>query len=214
MNAPAMKHPDQRNEDSDARESEPIRLVIGRSDDEIEGRAGFVPQAAIVGCLHPEGIVPRRQVAVESLPSSAGILPIAIIAFQLVLEMHLLRNNKARRRVVDLEITSKGGKTKTRARRICLSIRNHIFDMHRRRKGISELPFRINHLRHSVICEPKATIVCPCGNRAKRTEIRLGAVECVEKIEIYFLFGMFTPSLQIRRLDLNQATLGIQPKIR
>ena len=43
LNAPAVKRPEERNEGCDAKESEPIRLVIGWSDEEIEGRAGFVP---------------------------------------------------------------------------------------------------------------------------------------------------------------------------
>src|SRR5580692_8968449 len=39
------------------------------------------------------------------------ILPIAVIAFQHVLEMHLLRDDKAQSRIVNLKITRKGWKT-------------------------------------------------------------------------------------------------------
>src|ERR1700691_1332971 len=118
MNPPAMKCPEQRNQSCDAKESKPIRLVIGRSDEEIEGRDSFVPHAAVIASLYPESVTAWWKIAVESLPSSSGILPIAIIAFQLVLEMYPLRNDKAQSRIVDLEITRKGGKTKAALRRI------------------------------------------------------------------------------------------------
>ena len=94
------------------------------------------------------------KVAVESLPSSSGILPIAIIAFQLVLEMHLLRNDKAQSRIVNLEITCKSGKTKEALSLIDLSISDYILDMHGRRKWVLVEVVRIQRLYRDAGFEP------------------------------------------------------------
>ena len=47
-----------------------------------------------------------REIVVERLAAIAGVLPIAIVAFQLVFESVLLRRDEAQGSVVDFEITS------------------------------------------------------------------------------------------------------------
>ena len=52
-------------------------------------RAGFVPHAAVIAGDHAEAVVARREIGVERLPAIAGVLPVAILAFQLVREKRL-----------------------------------------------------------------------------------------------------------------------------
>src|SRR5208282_5890079 len=83
-NAPSMECPEQRNQGCQARQPEPVSLIVSRSDGEIERRARFVPYAAVIARLHADGVIARRKVAVERLPASASVLPILIPAFRLV----------------------------------------------------------------------------------------------------------------------------------
>ena len=90
--------------------AEPGGLVVGRSDGEIQECAGLVPHAAVIASHHAEAVVAGRKIVIEGLPAIAGVLPIAIPAFQLVAKKHLLRRDEAERRVVDLQIADSGGR--------------------------------------------------------------------------------------------------------
>src|SRR5882724_5587865 len=70
---------------------EPGGLVIGRSDGEIEISAGFVPYAAVVTSHDAEAIVAGKKIGIEGLPAIAGVLPIGVVAFQLVAKQYLFR---------------------------------------------------------------------------------------------------------------------------
>ena len=52
-----------------------------------------------------EPVVAGAQVAVKGLAPGLRVLPLPVITFQLVQEPHLLGNDKAQPRIVDLEIT-------------------------------------------------------------------------------------------------------------
>ena len=95
------------------RHTEPDGLVVGRRDRKIQERARFVPHAAVVGCYDAEAVVAGRKIGIERLPAIAGVLPIAIVAFELVAKPHLFRRDEAERCIVDLQIARSAGASAT-----------------------------------------------------------------------------------------------------
>src|SRR5262249_58591410 len=110
---PAIERPQQRRERGDAQRAEPPRLPVRWCNGELERRALLVPDAAVVRGDDAEAIAARIEVGVESLPPIAGVVPVAIAAFELVLELHLLGRYQARRRVLDLKVAHERRKTHT-----------------------------------------------------------------------------------------------------
>src|SRR6266436_9372165 len=85
-------------------DAKPGGLVIGRSDGEIEVGAGLVPHAAVVTSHDAEAVVAGRKIRVEGLSAIAGVLPIGVVAFQLVTKEYFLRRDQTERRVVYFQI--------------------------------------------------------------------------------------------------------------
>src|SRR6266545_3015952 len=78
-----VDHADQHEKSNREQHPEPGGLVIGRRDREVEVGAGFVPYAAVVTSYYAEAIVAGREVGIKRLSAIAGVLPIAVVAFQL-----------------------------------------------------------------------------------------------------------------------------------
>jgi hypothetical protein len=72
-------------------------------------------QTAVVGGPDAEAVVAGGKVVIEGLPASAGVRPIAIVAFQLVAKLDLLRRHKAESGVVDLQIVAQRGQVQIRS---------------------------------------------------------------------------------------------------
>src|SRR5882724_1185025 len=79
-----VDHAEQHEKSDREQHPEPGGLVIGRSDGEIEVGAGLVPHAAVVARHYTKAIVAWRKVGIKRLPPITRILPVAIIALQLV----------------------------------------------------------------------------------------------------------------------------------
>jgi len=92
-----------------ARQTEPGGLVVRRGDGKIEKCAGLVPHAAVIAGAHAEAVVTRRNIAIVRLPAIAGVLPVALPAFQLVAEEYLLLRDETERRIFDLQIAHQRG---------------------------------------------------------------------------------------------------------
>src|SRR6266404_900501 len=105
LTQPQLVDPAEQHEKSDREQHpEPGGLVISRSDGEIEVGAGLVPHAAVIAGDHAETVVARRKIGIEDLPAIAGVLPIAVVAFQLVAKEYFLRRDQTERRVVYFQI--------------------------------------------------------------------------------------------------------------
>src|SRR4051794_22792456 len=96
--------PQQQQQKPCARNLEPYCLVIRRQNRQVQGSSGFVPNAVVIRGDDSETVFPGFQVSVEGLPPSSSNLPAFIVSFQHVLEPNLLRNSKAERSVVDLQV--------------------------------------------------------------------------------------------------------------
>src|SRR5437868_6434432 len=70
---------------------------------EAQLRAIQVPYPIVVGCLHAEGIPPRRNVCVVRRPPRTRVNPSAIESLQHVAITNLLRGYEAETRVVEFE---------------------------------------------------------------------------------------------------------------
>src|SRR5262249_38753750 len=105
----------------------------------------LVPHSAVVAGDHAEAIVTRWEVAVERPPPVAGVLPVAIPAFQLVTKEDLLGRDQAWRGVVDLEVPNESGQGHVRtgtSRGVNLPVGDDLLDMHRRGKLVErEVPW-------------------------------------------------------------------------
>src|ERR1700730_64645 len=199
----------QRCQESDrAHRTEPVRLVKRREDGKLQGCAGFVPHAIVITCDHAKPVFPWSKIVIERLPTSSGILPIAVPAFQLVLEMHLLRNDKAQSRIVNLEITCKRRKAKTLPKRIVLSVSNNPFNMDRRRWFIPTQMIRIDHLQHVTTCKPQPSIGRSCGS-PKRSTARLHTIKCVKSLKLQRDVRLCPPSLQFRICNYDEPALRV-----
>src|ERR1700691_2138953 len=93
--------------------TEPVRLPVGRSNCEIQGCACLVPYPAAVARDYAKPVFPGTQFRIKSFATSARVLPIAIMPVKSVAKLHLLGNEKTRRCVAKLEITSQRRKLKT-----------------------------------------------------------------------------------------------------
>src|SRR5215469_3175719 len=87
----------------------PVRLIPRRRNHEVQRRAFFVPQSAVVGGHDTEAIVAWRQVRVLRLAVVDDFLPVAVLALQLVFEMDLFRRHQAQRGVIDTDVVDFGG---------------------------------------------------------------------------------------------------------
>ena len=109
-----VQRPKQSQKSGGARRLEPGGLVVRRFDGKIEGCAGLIPHAAVIGCYDAEAVVAWRKIRIERLPFIAHVLPVGIVAFQLDAKTDLLRRDQAEGGVVDLEIASKRGQAQVR----------------------------------------------------------------------------------------------------
>src|SRR5207244_10627507 len=107
-------------------------------------RGLLVPHAAVVRCDHAEAIAARREIRIERPAAITRILPVAIAAFELVAELHFLRNGEAGRGVLDLEIASERRQTYLRRSRIGLPIGHDLLDVHRRRDLVEPKVARVD----------------------------------------------------------------------
>ena len=87
-----------------AENSEPVRLIPGRRDAEVQSGTGFVPDAIVITSDHAKTIVSRRQVCVGNLPSAYGAVPVIIVALELVAELDVFWGRQAESRVFKLQI--------------------------------------------------------------------------------------------------------------
>src|ERR1700746_2675726 len=99
MKPELIQRPKQRQESSRTEPAEPVRLVVRRGYGNIQERSGLVPYTAVIASHNAEAVVARREIRIESLTAIAGILPIAVPAFQLVTKAHLLPRPQAERRI-------------------------------------------------------------------------------------------------------------------
>src|SRR5450755_299878 len=131
-----MKCPKQRNKDGDARQSEPICLVVRGSDEEIEGRAGLVPYAGVVASDHVKPIRSWAKIRIESLPPGSRFLPVRIAAFQPVPKVDFLRDSKAQPGIVDSHVARAGRKTNSALQGMPWPVREQLFHVHSRRHQV------------------------------------------------------------------------------
>ena len=144
--AQLIRRPQQRQEGCPAEGAKPIRLVIRRRDGEIQLCRGIVPQAVTVGCDSAKRILPGRQVRIEGLAACTGVVPVMVIAVQLVAKFHLLWNQKCWRGVINLQVP--GVRRELEVSGCCefLSVDNDGFDICLCRDRFQREPGRIHHL--------------------------------------------------------------------
>src|SRR5579872_1427452 len=105
----AKREEDEGGGEGDEEEIEPDGLVEMRTELESEGDAGRIPDTVVVGRLHAEGVVARRDAGVIGGAARDGIGPLVIKAFEHVAVADLLRRSKAEAGVVELEVVVAGG---------------------------------------------------------------------------------------------------------
>src|SRR5271166_2670183 len=91
---PLIRRPQQRPKEARAEGAKPVCLVVRRRDGEIQPCRAIVPHAVTVGRDYAERILPGRQIRIEGLAASTGVVPVAVIVFQAVTELHSLWNQK------------------------------------------------------------------------------------------------------------------------
>src|SRR5262245_37303605 len=108
-----------------AQSEKPVGLVVRWRYGKIQPCRVAVPDAVTVACNYAEGVIPGRQIRVERLPASAGVVQVAIIAVEAITKFHLLRNQECRRTVVNLHISGMGSELKVGGRCEFSSVHYH-----------------------------------------------------------------------------------------
>jgi len=144
MEAVAVERPEKCQKSSHARRAEPGGLVIRRGDGEIERVAGLIPHAAVIAGGDAEAVAAWIEIGIECPPFIDDLLPVAIVAFELVFEMDLLRRDQAKIGVVDLEVASQRGQAQVRRGIVCLAVGGDLLDVHRRREFVEGKVTRID----------------------------------------------------------------------
>ena len=88
---------------------EPVSLVEVRLQNEPRRGASLVPHAIVIRSRNPETVFTRRKVIIIGNAARTPINPIAIVALQLVLELHAGGNQQAQTGVVKLNLVFAGG---------------------------------------------------------------------------------------------------------
>ena len=133
----AIGAPEQRREGRGRERAEPDRLVVGGTDEEIQLRGAIAPHAVTIGGDHAKGMLPGRQIGVERLPPRTGVVPIRLVPLEPVAELHFLRNQQGRGRVVDLHVTRVRGQPEGLRYGNVLPVDRDGFDVcHRRRRAL------------------------------------------------------------------------------
>src|SRR5258707_58587 len=100
----SVDNPHDEDNGENAENSEPVRLIPGRRDAEVQGCTGVVPDAIVITRDHAKPIIPRRQVCVVSLASAHGAVPVIVVALKLVAELNLFWGRQAEGCVFKLQI--------------------------------------------------------------------------------------------------------------
>src|SRR6266849_5981946 len=82
MNAPSIKCPKQRNKNGDARQSEPVSLIVGRSDVQSDRSFWPVPQPLAVAGDKPESIGAGPKVRVNGFSRCNWLAPAIVEIFE------------------------------------------------------------------------------------------------------------------------------------
>ena len=144
--------------------------------EKLQRGGALVPDAVAVGSDHPEGILPRGQIGVERLPPWTGLMPIVVVAIELVAKLDLLWDREGGRRVVDLQVAHVRATSRLSRRREFLSVDDHGFDCSVPPARRLRQSGRVQHLHDDSAGKPHA----PIGSgrrRVERPDVWLGAVE-------------------------------------
>src|SRR5271168_3169051 len=119
-----------------AEQLKPDCLVERRSDTEIKGSSGFIPNTVIIASQDAEMVVTRTKIRILHPPVVDHFFPFPILALKLIPKMDTLWSNEAQRCVVDPKIAQQRRQAQPGARVVSLAIHDNSFDVHRRREFV------------------------------------------------------------------------------
>src|SRR5262249_15459264 len=158
---------------------------------------------------------------VERLPAGAGVLPVAVPAFQLVAEKDLLRNREAQGRVLDLEVAHKRRGAEASSHLLVVSAGGgDLLCLYRLGKRVDRNVKRIEHARAVLRHEPQPSILRlrDLRNIASGVVAEPDAVGAVENGRLETPTGLFAPlrrggpGVQLGAGDAHQAAGHVQPE--
>src|SRR5277367_310383 len=100
MNAPPVKRPEQHNKDNDARQKEPVSLIVGGSDVQSDRSFWPVPQPLAVAGDQPESIGARPKVRVNGFSRCNRLAPTSVETFEKISEANPPGHREAQPRVL------------------------------------------------------------------------------------------------------------------
>ncbi len=194
-------------------------LVVSGRNREVQGRAFLVPHAAVVAGDHAKAILARRKIGVERLPAIAGVLPVAIHAFQLVAKEILLRSDETERCIVDLQIAHQRWQTHAsrlqRRRVVDLAVGSDLLDVDRRREFVEGKMARIDDLYAFSRHEPQFAIgrlSYPRAVGASRRRTKPDTVRCIPNCRLNSMLRVGDPGVHFGSADAHEATGRVQPE--
>ena len=210
--AQQIEHPEDGEGDRHDPRSKPNGLVVSGSDDKIHGGAGLVPGAVVVRSQDAEPVGAGGQIVVEGLPSRPRLLPVRILALELVPEPRLLGHDEAGCRVVHLDLARQRGKLQGVPCLVRPPVGDDLLDVHGRGPAVERQMAGIDRLDENVVREPEPTVGRPCRRRLERGRCRLRPVEGVERLHRDRDAGVCGPPVELRPGDRYEAARRVQPQ--
>ena len=105
-----------------------------------------------------EAVGAGRQVVVERLTSGARLLPVRILALELVAEPHLLGHGETGRGVVHLDLAGQRREPQAFPWRVRSPVGDELLDVNGRWRLVEGETAGIDRLHEGVVCEPEATV--------------------------------------------------------
>src|SRR5580704_1270666 len=100
INAPSMKCPEEGNKDGDARQTEPVSLIVGRGDVQSDRSFWPVPQSLAVAGDKPESIGAGTKVGVNGFSRCNRLAPATVETFEKISKANPPGHREAQPRVL------------------------------------------------------------------------------------------------------------------
>src|ERR1022692_1265926 len=133
---------------------EPVSLVEARPQNEPRRGACLVPHTIVISRSNPETVFARRKVIIIGNAARTPIHPIAVVALQLILELHAGGNQQAQTRVVKLDLVFAWGELKVVPGGEGDAIHHHFFNHHGRNQIVMQQMAGVDDHDTFLGCEP------------------------------------------------------------
>jgi hypothetical protein len=138
--------------------TEPVRLVPGRRDYELQRSALLVPDTAVIAGNDAEAVIARSEVSVLNMTLVDHFPPALVLALQHDAKFHVPRHHQAKCGVINQQITDVRRQAQTRPRFIRDAIPGNLLNVDWRRERVKSYSGRIDKAHLYPIYKPDSPV--------------------------------------------------------